>query len=150
MIQIGSVPALALQDIDGGPFALQDHRGSRVLLYFLRAPSCAQCNAAVRSMAADRASFAADDVEIVIVVPTDAAEARVWRDKHKVPFTVVVGRDGTAHAEAGLLRKVFGAIQQSGSVLLDRQGVVRHTHIATNPGASYRKAEVAQAIASLA
>jgi hypothetical protein len=62
---------------------------------------------------------------------------------------VVVGKAGTAHAEVGLLRKVFGAIQQSGSILLDKNGVVRYTHVSTNPGASYNRTEVATAIAAL-
>jgi hypothetical protein len=40
---------------------------------------------------------------------------------------------------------VFGVMQQSGSVLVDRHGVVRHAHGATIPTASYDKRGIARA-----
>jgi hypothetical protein len=66
-----------------------------------------------------------------------------------VPFDVVTGKEGTAHEEVGLLKKVFGLLQQSGNILLDHDGIVRYVHVSTNPGASYNEAEVAAAISTL-
>ncbi len=47
------------------------------------------------------------------------------------------------------MKKVFGAIQQSGGVLCDRDGVVRYAHASTNPWTSYDRGEVAAAIDAL-
>jgi peroxiredoxin len=150
VLEIGSTPTLALDDVDGSPVAIADFTGkNNVFIYFMRALSCAQCNAAVQNMAKNRADFDAANVQVLIAVPEDPADAAVWKVKKNIPFPVVVGRAGTAHAEVGLLRKVFGAIQQSGSILLDKDGVVRYTHVSTNPGASYNRGEVATAIAAL-
>jgi len=149
-LEIGSTLNLQLREIDGGDLNLADYRGtSNVFVYFMRALSCAQCNAAVRTLASQRDELAAAGVQVIVAVPEDADAATAWKAKRGVPFPVVVGKDGTAHAEAGLLRKVFGAIQQSGGVLLDKEGTVRYSHISTNPGASYNKAELASAIGAL-
>lgn len=149
-LEIGSTLQLDLRNSDGGELSLDDYRGTdNVFVYFMRALSCAQCNAAVRTLAAQEDELAASGVKVIVAVPEDAASAVAWKAKKNVPFPVVTGKDGTPHAEAGLLRKVFGAIQQSGGVLVDRQGVVRYAHVSTNPGASYNKGELAAAIAGL-
>jgi len=149
-LELGSTLHLDLRESDGTALSLDDYRGTQnVFVYFMRALSCAQCNAAVRTLAAQKDELEASGVTVIVAVPEDAESATVWKAKKNVPFPVVVGKDGTPHAEAGLLRKVFGAIQQSGGVLVDKQGVVRYAHVSTNPGASYNKAELATAIAGL-
>jgi peroxiredoxin len=149
-LDIGTTLALSLQDTEGNDLDLATYRGERnVFVYFMRALSCAQCNAAVRTLTSQKAELEGQGVQVVVAVPEDADSATAWKAKKGVPFPVVTGKDGTAHAEAGLLRKVFGAIQQSGGVLLDTQGVVRYSHISTNPGASYNRGELAEAIAAL-
>jgi peroxiredoxin len=150
LLEVGSTPSLALEDTDGKPVAISDFKGKQnVFIYFMRALTCAQCNSAVQEMAKNRAEFEANHVQVLVAVAEDVADATAWREKKNVPFPVVVGKSGTAHAEVGLLRKVFGAIQQSGGILFDGEGVVRYTHTSTNPGASYNKREVADAIAAL-
>jgi len=150
MLAIGTTPSLSLVDTTGrdasvdGPAA-----GNGTFVYFMRALTCPQCNAAVAKMAKGRAAFDAAGVRVVIAVPEDRAAATAWKAKKEVPFDVVVGKAGTAHEEVGLLTKVFGLLQQSGSILLDGEGAVRYTHVSTNPGASYSEADVAAAIAAL-
>jgi peroxiredoxin len=148
LVETGSTPTLTLEDSTGAPLNLADLE-QPVFLYFMRALSCAQCNAHVQNMVKNAADFDAAGVKVVVAVPTTTAEAAAWREKKHVPFPVVVGTEGSAHEEVGLMRKVFGAIQQSGGVLFDRDGVVRYAHAATNPTASYNRGEVAAAIAGL-
>lgn len=149
-VELGSTLTLHVREADGTPLDLETYRGtSNVFVYFMRALSCAQCNTAVRALAAQQAELAASDVQVVVAVPEDASDASAWRAKRTVPFPVVVGIDGTPHAEAGLLKKVFGTLQQSGGVLIDKQGVVRYAHVSTNPGSSYQRDELAAAIAAL-
>ncbi|MEJ1231276.1 MAG: redoxin domain-containing protein [Galbitalea sp.] len=150
MLALGSTPTLELEDTDGNPVAIADHKGKdNVFIYFMRALSCAQCNAHVQTIIKHRADFDAANVEVIIAVPEDREHAAAWRERRKVPFPVVMGAAGTPHEEVGLMRKVFGAIQQSGGVLFDGDGVVRYTRVATNPGASYSAAELSEAIAAL-
>jgi peroxiredoxin len=150
VLELGSTPTLALDDTEGAPVSLESFRGKdSVFIYFMRTITCQQCVAAVANMTKNSADFDAANVKVLIAVPDDAKDAAAWKAKKNLPFPVVLGREGTAHAEVGLLRKVFGAIQQSGSILLDKEGVVRYTHVSTNPGASYNRDEVAAAIAAL-
>ena len=148
LVEVGTTPQLSLVDSSGAPVSLSDFPGP-VYLYFMRALSCAQCNAHVRNMAQKAADFESKGVRVVVAVPATVEEAAAWRDKKHVPFPVVVGTGGTAHEEVGLMRKVFGAIQQSGGVLFDHDGVVRYAHASTNPGASHQPAEVSAAIDAL-
>jgi peroxiredoxin len=149
-LEIGSALHLDIHEADGTPLSLEDYRGQdNVFVYFMRALSCAQCNSAVRTLAGQQAELEASHVKVVVAVPEDAQAATAWKAKKSVPFPVVVGNDGTPHAEAGLLLKMFGAIQQSGGILIDKQGLVRYAHVSTNPGASYNRADLAAAIAAL-
>ncbi len=148
LVDVGSTPKLSLEDSEGRPVQLADY-DENVFVYFMRALSCAQCNAHVQNMVRSAADFEAHGVQVVIAVPSTVEEAAAWRAKKGVTFPVVVGTSGSAHEEIGLMKKVFGAIQQSGGVLFDRDGVVRYAHASTNPWASYDRAEVAAAIAAL-
>lgn len=149
-LETGSALTLHVQEADGTPLDLTTYRGSsNVFVYFMRALTCPQCNAAVQALARQRDEFAALEVQVVVAVPEDAAAATAWKAKRAVPFPVVVGQDGTPHAEAGLLKKMFGAVQQSGGILVDKEGRIRYSHVATNPGASYDRDELAAAISAL-
>ncbi|MEW9870711.1 redoxin domain-containing protein [Arthrobacter sp. HS15c] len=144
---IGKALQLDLIDTDGKGFALEPGRATFV--YFMRAPTCQQCNSAVRKLAARQDALRTVGVDVVVALPTGTEEAAAWKAAKRVPFDVVTGRSGTAHEEAGLLRKVFGLIQQSGGMLLDQDGQVRYSHVATNPGDSLRLPELDEAIQNL-
>jgi peroxiredoxin len=150
MIAIGSNPRLSLVDTTGANASVDGAAsGNGTFVYFMRALSCPQCNASVVKMIKGRAAFDAAGVRVVIAVPEDRLAAAEWKAKKSVPFDVVTGKEGTAHEEVGLLKKVFGLLQQSGNILLDHDGIVRYAHVSTNPGASYNEAEVAAAISTL-
>lgn len=141
---------MVLEDTEGQAVRLSDYQGRHaVLIYFMRSTSCPVCNRHVRDLVNRGDEMAADDVQVLLAVPDDRETAARWKAKHQVPFPVLTGRDGSAHEMIGLGRKVFGSMQQSGSILIDRQGVVRHAHGATMPTSSYDKAGIAAAIASL-
>ncbi|UJW30758.1 peroxiredoxin family protein [Saccharothrix sp. AJ9571] len=147
MLEIGTtVPDLALEDTEGHAVRLADYRGKdNVLLYFARSTTCPVCNSHVK----DLAELTAADVRVLVAVPEGRAQAAAWRAKRKPPFQVVTGRHGTPHEAVGLLRKVFGALQQSGSLLIDRDGIIRHAHAATMPTHSYDKKGITGAIRAL-
>ncbi|MEV0949530.1 redoxin domain-containing protein [Promicromonospora sp. NPDC050249] len=151
MLEIGSVlPDLELEDTAGRPVRLADYRGTdNVLLYFMRSVTCPVCAMHVKDLATRAADLAAADVRVLIVVPEGRSEAAVWEARRELPFQVVTGRHGSPHEAVGLMRKVFGAMQQSGSLLVDRDGVVRHARAATMPTGSYDRKGITEAIADL-
>ncbi|MEU5615023.1 peroxiredoxin family protein [Streptomyces sparsogenes] len=135
MLTIGSpTPQVVLEDTEGQTVRLSDYQGEHaVLLYFLRSASCPVCNRHVRQLADSAEEFAAADVRVLLAVPEDRETAAAWQARHRIPFTVLTGRSGTPHEMIGLSRKIFGSMQQSGSVLIDSGGIVRHAHGATLP-----------------
>lgn len=150
MIEIGSHPDLQLEDTDGNTVSISDFAGKdNVLIYFMRALSCAQCNAHVQSFVKNQAEFDDANVRIIVAVPEDLKDAVVWKAKKNIPYTVVAGASGTPHESVGLLRKVFGTLQQSGTVLFDSSGVVTYTQVSTVPTTSYNRAEIGAALAAL-
>ncbi len=150
MIEIGSTPDLKLQDTDGNPVSIANFKGQHnVLIYFMRALSCAQCNAHVQSFVKNQAEFDAAEVEIIVAVPEDLQDAAAWKARKNIPYTVVAGAAGTPHESVGLLKKVFGALQQSGTVLLDSNGIVTYTQVSTIPTTSYNRTEIGAALAAL-
>jgi peroxiredoxin len=151
MLEIGSIADIKLETTDGEAIAIADYQGKQnVLVYFMRALSCAQCNAHVRSFEKNIADFDAAHVKIIVAVPEDNADAAAWKAKKSIPFTVVTGATGTAHESVGLLKKAFGTLQQSGSVLIDSNSVVRYTEVSTIPTTSYNRGKVDTALAELA
>ena len=151
MLDVGTAaPDLSLQDSDGNAVRLADFTGtSAVLIYFMRTTSCPVCNRHVREIAARSDELAAHGVTVLVAVPEGRAAAAAWKAKSKVPFTVVTGERGTPHASVGLAKRVFGALQKSGSILVDATGVVRHSHAATLPPMAYDKVGLAAALDGL-
>jgi peroxiredoxin len=150
VLEIGSTPDLHLEDTEGRSISIADYKGKEnVLVYFMRALSCAQCNAHVQSLVKNQAEFDDAKVEIIVAVPEDLKDAAAWKARKNIPYTVVAGAAGTPHESVGLLRKVFGTLQQSGSVLFDSNGVVTYTQVSTIPTTSYNKAEIGAALAAL-
>ncbi|MEJ2855720.1 MULTISPECIES: peroxiredoxin family protein [unclassified Saccharothrix] len=151
MLTPGSAaPEMVLQDTTGHTVRLSDHVGAHaVLLYFMRSTTCPVCNRHVRDLAADAERFAAAGVHVLIAVPEDRETAAAWRAKRGIEFPVLTALDGTPHEMVGLSRKVFGSMQQSGSVLVDSTGTVRHAHGSTLPTAAYDKKGIAAAVAAL-
>ena len=143
-------PTLTLEDSDGNAVGLSDFRGtSSVLLYFMRSSTCPVCNGHVRDIVARADEFVSRGVTVLIAVPEGRVEAAAWRAEHQIPYLVVTGERGSPHESVELNKKVFGALQQSGSILVDTKGVIRHAHGATLPLAAYDKKGLAAALDAL-
>ncbi|MFC5180677.1 peroxiredoxin family protein [Actinomadura harenae] len=150
MLETGSLaPGVLLKDTDGHAVRLSALDAGAALVYFMRSTSCPVCNRHVQDLVRSRAEFAAADVQVLIAVPEGREAAAAWKAKRDIPFSVLVGRDGAPHASVGLSRKVFGSMQQSGSVLVDAHGIVRHAHGSTMPTGAYDKKGIAAAVRGL-
>jgi len=143
-------PQMVLEDTAGQTVRLSDHQGKHaVLLYFMRSTSCPVCNRHVQDLVNSGDELADANVCVLLAVPDDRENAAVWKAKRQIPFPVLTGRRDTPHEMIGLSRKIFGSMQQSGSILIDPHGIVRHAHGATMPTSSYDKKGITAAIASL-
>lgn len=151
MLKTGSpAPPLVLEDTTGQTVRLSDYHGKHaVLLFFMRSTSCPVCNRHVRDLVNRGDELAADNVRVLVAVPEDREKAAAWKAKHQIPFPVLISRRESPHEMIGLGRKVFGSMQQSGSILIDSEGIVRHAHGATMPTNSYDKKGITAAIAAL-
>ncbi|MCG5218361.1 peroxiredoxin family protein [Streptosporangium sp. KLBMP 9127] len=151
MLETGSpAPDVVLEDTDGKTVRLSDYQGRHaVLIYFMRATSCPVCNRHVQDLIRRRDEFAADDVQVLVAVPEDRQAAAAWKAKRQIPFPVLIGRHATPHEVIGLSRKVFGSLQQSGSILIDSQGIVRHAHGAAMPTSGYHRKGITAAVQAL-
>jgi len=134
-IPIGA-PALhlTLRDVAGSPVALDDLAGGRSLvLYFMRTSDCVVCKRHVRQLAIRHDDLRRRGASVAVVVPDSSQAAGELQASLSLPFPVVSGADGDAHAAAGLGRAVFGRLQRSGTILLDPDGTVRHVTSSTLP-----------------
>lgn len=145
-----AAPDLDLVDATGAAVPLSDylHR-SHVLLYFMRATTCPICVRHVRDLARHIDEYAALGAQILVVVPEGLPTARAWAARQQLPFPVVTGAHGSAHEAVGLLRTVFGTLQQSGTILIDKAGTVRYRKAATLPTAGYDRAELLRTLETL-
>jgi peroxiredoxin len=151
MIDVGqSAPELQLTTTTGAGIGLREYRdSSEVLIYFMRHAGCPMCNRHVKHLAAHAAEYAAQEVAVLVAVPDDADTASRWAATKGLPFPVVIGAGRTPHAGIGLARKMLGSIQQSGTVLIDRAGVIRYLDVATMPTGGYSHRAVTEAIQDL-
>lgn len=129
-----AAPPLALQDPNGLPLnlaAIAD--GHPLVLYFMRTADCVVCARHVKALVRARHEITRREARVAVVVPDGPAEAGELQLRLAVPFPVLSGRTGRAHAAFGLTKAVFGQLQQSGTILLDSDGIVRHRTTATVP-----------------
>jgi thiol-disulfide isomerase/thioredoxin len=92
----GATPPLALADVDGRAYRLEDYRGKVVLVNFW-ATWCEPCREEMPSMNRLRASLAGRSFE-VLAVNLAESESRIRRFGEQVPleFPVLMDRDGAA------------------------------------------------------
>lgn len=144
------MPALDLQDSDGTPLDLDARAaGHSVLLYFMRTADCPVCLGHVRTLMGRADEFEASDVEVIVVVPDGVEAAATLRSAQRIPYPVTTGRTGSAHEAVGLNQKLFGRVQQSGSILVGPNGRVLHAHGATVPTGALDRPGLDAALAQL-
>jgi len=151
MITVGTpAPDLDLIDTSGERLRLLDAVGERgLVVFFMRTTTCPICNAHVRELVARADEFAERGIAVLVVVPEGRVEAARWASRRGIPLTVVTGGSASAHEQVGLTRRVFGSMQQSGTLLLDAAGVVRYAQSSTLPTGSYDRDAVVRAVDDL-
>lgn len=117
-----ALPALGLPGLD-------TQTGTHVV-YFMRTADCPVCQRHVRRLSELQAQITASGADVTIVVPDGPEEAAALSARLGLPFPVVASSG--AHGTVGLVPKVFGQLQQSGTVVASG-GRVTHVRTATVP-----------------
>lgn len=132
-----------------GQLSLSDlRRNSSVLLYFMREFGCAMCRQHVVQLGRLYSELLSKNVEVVVIGGGDLATAQRLANTYKLPFAVVADSEREIYHKYGL-HKAVGFLQRSGSILVDRTGVVRYVQRATLPTGGFNKTELLNAVVGL-
>jgi peroxiredoxin len=124
----------ARQWAQGGPLQLADLRGKVVLLRFFMDAGCPYCSATAPALNALYEEFLPRGLVVIGMYtpkprprPTAVEQVRKYASSYGFRFPVAVDDDWAALRRLWLDR-VPGADFTSSSLLIDREGVVRHVH----------------------
>jgi peroxiredoxin len=135
---------MALHEGDRAPLlpGVPAATGTQVV-YFMRTSSCAVCQKHVKKLAEDHPRIRAAGADVVVVVPDGSEQAAVLAARLSAPFPIISSPE--AYAAVGLVPKVFGQLQQSGTLVL-ADGTVRHLRTATVPLRAFDEAAALTAV----
>jgi peroxiredoxin len=95
-----------------------------------------------------RRELEAKDVGLVLVGPGDVGQAAWLAKLIRAPFPVAADPVRAVYEAFGLVRGALG-LQQTGTFLIDRDGILRLARRATNPIAALDLGELREAVAAL-
>ncbi len=86
-------PAFTLRDQDGKPHSLEDYRGQKVVLYFYPKDETPGCTTQACSLRDRFAEIRTEGATVLGVSADDEASHRKFRERHELPFTLLVDGD---------------------------------------------------------
>ena len=142
-VELGSAaPDFSLESNDGSLIRLSEFKGQKnVVLYFMREFMCLSCQRHAAQLGRMYSSFQAHDAEVLVIGHGSRKLAEYVSKSLRLPFPVLFDLTRDTY-ERYDLSKILMAIQRSGTFLIDKQGVVRYIHQATNPQSSVDEAEL--------
>jgi peroxiredoxin Q/BCP len=131
-VEIGSpAPLFTLPSNNNQVVQLADLIGQHnILLFFMREFSCPSCRQTVSHLKSLSAELMSADVAIYIIGGGDRKYAEQLVTLYKLPFPVLADLKREVYAQYGL-HKIVKFNQQSGTYLIDKQGVLRYMRQAT-------------------
>ena len=145
-IQIGSTAPDFMLDMGEGSVSLADYQGkAHVVLYFMRAFDCPVCQHHVARLGRIYPTLQAQRTAVLVVGAGRGEDAAKLRERFNLPFPVVADAEGSIYRQFGL-NKALNMIQQSGSFLIDMDGVVRYANRSTLPTGALNETLLLRAI----
>ena len=139
-------PQFVLEDDSGAPFSLEEHAGQKILLVFYPGDNTPVCTRQLCDYRDGIEAFEGLGVKVVGISGDDAATHRRFREKHRLPFTLltdpgleVAARYGSK-GPLGMKRSLF---------LVDEEGVIRYLHVETLALFRRKRQELLEAIGKL-
>lgn len=105
-----SITDIRLTAIDGNPFTLEQLKGKRFMLSFLRFASCPFCNLRVHELTRRFSEFGGNfTIVAVFDSPLDNLQRHAVR--HQPPFPILADGNQTYYREYGIERSVLGVLK---------------------------------------
>jgi peroxiredoxin len=115
------------------------------LLFFMREFSCPSCRQTVSHLKSLYADLQAADVSVYVIGGGDHKYAEQLAVLYKLPFPVLADLKREVYAQYGL-HKVVKFNQQSGTYLIDKQGILRYMRQATLAIQSFSARDLMEAV----
>lgn len=121
-----SLPSVSLIRPDGTEVPLPSLVGDKtIVLFFYPKDHTSGCTAEACSFRDSYEDFKKAGAEVIGVSSDDAASHDSFKQKFRLPFTLLTDRDGVA-AKALEIKKTFGLIKGRVTFVIDRHGKIRH------------------------
>jgi peroxiredoxin Q/BCP len=147
MLEIGDkAPDFSLADENGEEFRLSDQAGQRLLLVFYPGDNTPVCTRQLCDYRDGIDAFEGLGVSVIGVSRDGAESHRKFKDRHRLPFTLLTDPD-LAVAEQYGCKGVLG--MKRGVFLLDEDGVIRSMHVEALALFRRTRQELLKAIAGL-
>jgi peroxiredoxin Q/BCP len=139
MLETGSAaPDFTLENQDGEPVSLSEHRGKRVVLYFYPkadTPGCTKQACGVRDRAGE---YARADAVVFGVSPDPVKKLAKFADRYGLAFTLLADVDHAVAESYGVWaeKSMYGRTYWGNSrttFIIDRDGVVAHVIAKVTP-----------------
>ena len=119
-----------------------------MLLFFMREFSCPSCRQTVSHLKSLHTELRASDVAIYVIGGGDHKYAEQLAVLYKLPFPVLADLKRDVYAQYGL-HKVVKFNQQSGTYLIDKQGILRYMRQATLAFQNFSARDLMEAVQQL-
>ena len=147
MLQLNDMaPDFVLNDEQEQPFRLKDHLGERLLLVFYPGDNTPVCTRQLCDYRDGVEAFRDLGVKVVGISNDDAASHQAFKNKHKLPFTLLsdnrleVADLYDSKGMLGMKRTLF---------LIDEEGRIRYRHVESLAIFRRQKEEVLEALRSI-
>ncbi len=132
----------------GQPLSLSSLRGRSVLLAFFPAVFTRVCDVELCSFRDDFSDFTAADA-IVVPISTDTTERQQeFKETERLPMELLSDSDGRVSRQYGVFEEKRNRSKRA-YVLVDRDGIVRWSHVEEHGGFRRENAELLAEIAKL-
>jgi thioredoxin-dependent peroxiredoxin len=133
-------------DSSTGRVRLDQYRGRKTVVFFMREFNCMMCLGHVREL--KRLAASNPDTQFLVVGGGSVVHARQLADRYKLNFPVIADPERVAYARYDL-GKALGMMQRSGTAVIDAAGVLRLFLGSFNPMSSFLEKEISKTLASL-
>ena len=137
------LPMLLLVARDGQTLNVPESGGGRAtLLYFMRDANCSICRRYVRALIRIFGEKDLSQMGVFVVHPGRSKVSRSLELAVPDSFRIVSGGDSGAYEAVGLAGRNLGLSPGSGTILVDRDGIVRHLRLASLPFRAFSEWEL--------
>jgi thioredoxin-dependent peroxiredoxin len=133
-------------DSSAGRIRLEQYRGQKTVVFFMREFNCMMCLGHVREL--KRLATSNPGTQFLVVGGGSVAQARQLAERYKLDFPVIADPERIAYARYDL-GKALGMMQRSGTAVIDAAGVLRLFLGSFNPLSSFLEKEVSKTLAVL-